>query len=66
MDNLRFKLREYESEIQRNAHELKMKQAAIATAKKIREMKLSPQILRKIYFQKMDSSTKGNYCYMLL
>ena len=55
-------LKELDEQKAKLDRELTDKEETVATLKRIREMKLSGTSLRKIYFQKMDSSTQGEYC----
>lgn len=61
VDDVRSKIRSCEQEVTYKMKKVKNIEATIATCKAIREMKLSAATLRKIYFQKVDSSSQGNY-----
>ena len=58
--DVRIRLQHCEQELAKNSHLLKVKEDTITTAKKVRDLKLAPQTLRKIYFQKLDSTSKGS------
>ena len=56
---LRHRLRTTDHALAQAASEVKEREARIAIAKKIREMKLTPTTIRKLYYQQVDPATKG-------
>ena len=56
---MRHRLKEIDADIEETNTRVKAKEATIAAAKKIRELKLSSMTLRNIYFHKMDNSKRG-------
>ena len=59
VDSVKAMIRTCDVKINGFLRDLKTKDLKIAAAKTVRDMKLSPATLRKIYFQKMETSSQG-------